>query len=104
MTDLARIQKKLKDKLQELTARAAGIDDDLSQPSDDDWEEQASEFANDDVLAKVGGVTLEEIRKVKFALAQLDAGTYGICTNCNAPIAKQRLAALPYATKCVKCS
>ena len=90
--------------IRELTARAAEIEDDLSQPSDDDWEEQATESTDDEVLTKVGEVTLDEIRQVKFALAQLDAGTYGVCTKCNGSIAKERLAVLPYATKCVKCS
>ena len=104
MTDLASIKTRLKAKLRELTARAAEIDDDLSQLGDDDWEEQATESAADSVLVKVGDVTLDEIRQVKYAIAQLDAGTYGVCTKCSGSIAKERLAVLPYATKCVRCS
>lgn len=104
MTDFARIKALLGEKLRELTARADEIDDDLSQPGDDDWEENAVESADDEVLQSVGDITLDEIRQVKHALAQIEAGNYGLCTACGGSIAKQRLEALPYATKCVKCS
>lgn len=104
MTDIVKIKAKLEEKLLELTMRAKEIDDDLSQPADDDWEEHAVEAAGDEVLTQVGHVTLEEIRLVKHALTQIAAGNYGICTDCGGAIAVERLAALPFATKCVKCS
>lgn len=104
MPDIAKIKAKLEMKLVELTARAEEIDDDLSQQGDDDWEEHAVEVAGDEVLEQVGDVTLDEIRQIKYALAQIDAGKYGMCTNCGDSIGKERLEALPFATKCVKCS
>lgn len=104
MTDIAKIKASLQAKLHELRTRAEKIDDDLSQPADDDWEEHAVESAGDEVLEQVGDVTLDEIRQIKHALSQIDAGTYGICTGCGASVGKERLEALPFATKCVKCS
>jgi RNA polymerase-binding transcription factor DksA len=104
MTDYAKIKTKLEAKLRELTERVEHIDEDLSQPADDDWEENALDSADDEVLERVGGVTREEIRQIRFALSQIASGTYGVCTTCGKSIAPERLKALPYASKCVKCS
>ena len=43
------------------------------------------------------------LTQVDEALARMDAGTYGICTNCGRPIAPARLMALPWATLCIDC-
>jgi DnaK suppressor protein len=37
------------------------------------------------------------------ALERIDAGTFGICTTCGAPIAPERLEALPWAALCIDC-
>lgn len=104
MADLAEIKATLEQKLRELTKRAVGIDDDLSEPADDDWSEQAIESAGDEVLEEVGDATVEEIEQIKLALKQIDLGKYGSCTKCGRAIAKERLAAMPAATHCVKCA
>ena len=44
------------------------------------------------------------LAEVDEALRRFDEGTYGICTACGQPISPERLEALPYATRCVKCS
>jgi DnaK suppressor protein len=41
---------------------------------------------------------------VSEALARLDAGTYGICTRCAAPIPFGRLLAMPEVTHCLSCN
>ena len=104
MSDITKVKAKLEEKLHELTTRAQDIDDDLSEPPDDDWSENAVESENDEVLERMGGMALDEIQKIKLALAKIDAGTYGICERCNEKIAVARLEALPYATTCIKCS
>ena len=104
MTDTTKIKTILEERLRILTERAENIDDDLSQPGDDDWSEQAIESADDEVLEKVGSATMDEIQQIKTALAQIKAGKYGICRSCGRAIAKQRLNALPYATQCAKCA
>jgi DnaK suppressor protein len=38
------------------------------------------------------------------ALAQLDAGTYGVCERCGQPIAAARLEARPTARTCLACA
>ena len=45
-----------------------------------------------------------EFDQVNQALARLDAGEYGLCMDCEEPIAEARLKALPYATLCIQCA
>lgn len=104
MNDTTAIKSKLEARLRELDERAHEIDDELSEPGDDDWSESAVESENDEVLEKVGNMALDEIRKIKSALAKMDAGTYGICEKCDQKIAPKRLEALPYATTCIDCA
>ena len=40
---------------------------------------------------------------VDEALARIDDGTYGMCVVCGRPIATERLAALPWAARCIDC-
>lgn len=40
---------------------------------------------------------------VQDALVRIEAGAYGICKDCEEPIAQKRLVALPWATRCVSC-
>jgi DnaK suppressor protein len=37
------------------------------------------------------------------ALRRLDEGTYGICEDCEQPIAPARLRAMPFARRCIRC-
>ncbi|MGH7692303.1 MAG: TraR/DksA family transcriptional regulator [Candidatus Dormibacteria bacterium] len=41
--------------------------------------------------------------QVRLALAKLEAGTYGICDDCQRPVPEGRLEVLPWATRCVEC-
>ena len=52
--------------------------------------------------------TLEEhdermLTAIDRALGRIDAGTYGVCVNCGAQIAPERLEAMPWATLCIDC-
>ncbi|MDQ2982763.1 MAG: TraR/DksA C4-type zinc finger protein [Actinomycetota bacterium] len=52
--------------------------------------------------------TLEEnsehvLRAIDEALERIEAGTFGICSNCGKPIEPERLELLPYATLCIEC-
>jgi RNA polymerase-binding protein DksA len=53
--------------------------------------------------------TLEEnseqiLAEIDAALKRIEAGTYGICTNCGKQIGEERLDALPWATLCIDCA
>lgn len=52
--------------------------------------------------------TLEEsdvrlLRAIDRALERIDAGSYGVCVNCGAQIAPERLEAMAWATLCIDC-
>ncbi len=40
---------------------------------------------------------------IEQALERIDNGTYGICPDCQKPIPRERLLAVPTATRCVPC-
>lgn len=44
-----------------------------------------------------------EIQEIDDALARIQDGSFGICESCDQVIAKERLAAIPYARLCVPC-
>ena len=46
----------------------------------------------------------ETIELIDHALARIEAGAYGACTECEGKIPKMRLSALPYTPHCVKCA
>jgi DnaK suppressor protein len=43
------------------------------------------------------------LRQVKAALQRLHNGTFGTCADCEETISPKRLAAVPWATRCIKC-
>jgi len=75
----------------------------MHQERSQNLEEQASEIENNEVLEQIGGVSELELRRVESALNRRDAGTYGVCSVCNEPIAKERLTALPMTEYCIDC-
>ena len=47
---------------------------------------------------------LEElVEQIRAAQARMEAGTYGVCTNCGKQIPIERLEALPWASLCIDC-
>lgn len=69
-----------------------------------DSEEQAQELENEEVVEGLDASALAQIAQIDIALAAIEAGTYGICVDCELPIAPARLKALPYATRCIACA
>ena len=43
------------------------------------------------------------LRDIEAAIERVDDGSYGICGDCEDPINPRRLAAIPWATLCVRC-
>ena len=103
-TDLNAIRKRLESDLQQLLSRVENIDNRLRQPGEQDWEEQATQRENDEVLETLEGQAAQEITQIREALQRLSAGKYGTCVHCGQPIAGERLQALPFATSCIACA
>jgi DnaK suppressor protein len=43
------------------------------------------------------------LKKIDHALAKIEAGTFGICEDCEEPISVKRLEARPETTLCIRC-
>ena len=63
----------------------------------------ASITHDDEVVAAVVDTRARQLEEIDRALADMDAGRYGICRECGEEIAKARLKILPFATRCVAC-
>ena len=60
--------------------------------------------SHDDELAAITVDRLaRDLKLIDAALADIDAGRYGTCVECEEAIAPKRLKALPFATRCVEC-
>lgn len=45
----------------------------------------------------------ETLNRIDEALARLESGTFGFCTECGQEISERRLRALPFALRCKEC-
>ena len=99
------IRKRLQKRRTELLTRLERITSDVrhSPGLEADFEEQAVQRENDDVLANLDEAVRLELLQIESALARVDEAQYGTCAGCRRPIAATRLEALPYATHCVRC-
>jgi len=56
-------------------------------------------------MAQAGQVRVEqELQRIEAALARIERGDYGLCPECDAPIAIARLRADPSAALCIHCA
>ena len=46
----------------------------------------------------------DTLAAIETALERVEDGTFGVCEECDGPIAKGRLQAIPYAPLCIKCA
>jgi DnaK suppressor protein len=104
MNDYSDLKSRLEAKLQDLLTRAVDIETELSDPGDGDWGESAIEAENNETLTEMEHITQQEIRDIKLALHRIESGTYGICSDCGEKIPKDRLAAIPFTSTCIRCA
>lgn len=105
--DLVALRTRLQSRRAELRHRQARVERDrghTEEPLEADFAEQAVQRQNDAVLEGIDEAALSEIAEIDAALARIDEGHYGSCSRCRAPIAPQRLLAMPQAVTCVKCA
>jgi RNA polymerase-binding protein DksA len=101
------LRQQLLARLAALERRVVRLSGDLrheSDPLEHDFEEQATQRENEEVLAGLDDAGRRELAAIRAALNRIEAGTYGTCVACGEPIAPQRLRALPTATRCVDCA
>jgi DnaK suppressor protein len=56
----------------------------------------------DEVVAFLDALT-RTLAEVNAALAAMKEGSYGICVDCEEPIASRRLQTIPWASHCIRC-
>ena len=56
-----------------------------------------------DVELAVMQIKLETLNRIDAALARLEVGLYGRCSECGEEISEARLYALPFAVRCISC-
>jgi len=98
------VRQKLTERYAEIMGRLERITRDAGKPLDADFEEQAVERENAEVLVALDGSIRAEMAQIEKTLARLDKGEYGICEGCGDPIPPKRLEALPYANRCISCN
>ena len=98
------VTKHLEARLAQLLRRVRTIEGDLRSPHDRDWPERANELQNDDVLEHLDEISLREVQNIREALRRIEDGRYGVCDVCGQSVGAVRLAAVPTALTCVRCT
>jgi DnaK suppressor protein len=104
MKEYEEVRNSLIDMLEDLDDRLAKITHDVKEPLDRDFEEQATQTENNEVLDSLGNAARTERAMVREAIARIDSGQYGLCEVCGSPISKERLKAIPFSIMCIKCA
>ncbi len=69
-----------------------------------DFADQASVTANDEVLEALGDLSRDQIGLIRDALARMDADAWGECMACGDEIPEGRLEAVPWTALCTGCA
>lgn len=77
--------------------------DTLKRPENAAIEDLAPVFHDQYVASLLNRLDFERLQLVNDAIARIKSGGYGICTECDEPIAPKRLQAVPWAVRCVTC-
>lgn len=98
------IIEKLKSRQADLQDRLNKVEESLRKTHAKDWEEQAIERENEEVVEALDESIRTELTQVITALNRVEKDEYGICSICDDPIPLGRLEALPYTDRCVSCA
>ena len=90
--------------LNEYSARANAIRQDLARSHSVDFAEQAQQRQNDEVLEALLAEAEAGLRLVGLAKLRLAEGRYGACLHCGEAISPTRLQAMPTAQCCLACA
>lgn len=99
-------KEKLENDLKEFTHKDESIDDNFKSDFPDygeSDEDNAAEVAEYSDRLSIEHALEEQLRDVNKAIANIEAGTYGICNYCKKPIEEKRLLIRPTSSSCVEC-
>jgi len=104
MIDVNKYEAALRKRLTYLDGRLDNIEDRLDEQPNPDWDENAAEHEEDEVLEDLGNMGLDEIRGINAALERIKAGSYGACAKCGDDISAERLDVVPQTPFCKDCA
>lgn len=107
MPDLEHIRAKLQAEQERLAALVERTGKHLyrrDEPFSPDFAEQAVEVENHQVVEQLDEDGKRHLQSIRRALARIDDGSYGVCTDCGVQINEQRLEAVPDTPHCVDCA
>ncbi len=104
MTDFKAREEQLRTRLAELMGRLHRIDDQLQEPPEKDWEDNAIDSEMDEVLEGLGHAGKAEAQAIHAALQRIESGTYGECVRCGEDISEERLDLVPHTPLCQDCA
>ena len=107
MDKYAEIRTDLLSRREHLLERVNAIQDEvghINKPLEQDFEEQAQQRENDEVLDALDRAARVELDQIEHALARMSNDEYERCAVCEGQIPLARLKVLPYTDRCVECA
>jgi DnaK suppressor protein len=100
--EMTEVQETLRRKQAELVQTLRRRDGIAIEKSADQMDE--IQYASERDLA-IGNVDRDTtlLRQVRAALIRIEGGDFGICADCEEAISPKRMAAVPWASRCIKC-
>ncbi len=104
MTSVTQFESRLKVMQSALNNKLDSIKENVTKAANADWNEQAQERENDEVLDALGNEIRRELNLVNGALHRIHIGEYEFCDDCGKHINPSRLEILPYTQYCIDCA
>ena len=101
-----KIRKRLLTKREELLtdlAKNRQVSDETVDESAQDMADRASSSYTKEFAYSLSEHDRKILLLIDEALGRLDAGGYGVCVHCSAPVQEKRLEAVPWARHCLDC-
>ncbi|MFN3162384.1 MAG: TraR/DksA family transcriptional regulator [Pseudohongiellaceae bacterium] len=73
-------------------------------PVSANFNEQIKETENDQLVMALEADAIEELKQISRALQRIADDEYQECARCGNDIGAERLAAIPYTDRCIKCA
>ena len=74
------------------------------EPVSANFNEQIKQTENDVLVRALEEEGQAELRQITRALKRLEDGEYMDCSRCGKPIGEERLLAIPYTDRCIRCA
>jgi DnaK suppressor protein len=105
IAERAHLREELEQRLAKLLGRRlAGQPVHAINPEDNKNEaDQVARLMEQNAAISLCNQTTHQLREIRAALARMNAGTYGRCSNCGEEIGRRRLTANPSAELCLRC-